>query len=697
VTITGTNFLATSLVVSTCVSGSITPGNVTVVSPTQITATFAMNPVGPIGACNITVTTPGGASAASAGSSFLVLIGPPALTSITPASGFRGHAAVPVSIAGANMGSGSINAIPGITISGTVVNAAGTLTTANFLISGTAALGPQNVIMSTPSGPSNAMTFTINAAPPVLTVIAPLSGVANSTAAVTLTGTDLFGGTVNPPAGFTLSGVPVVTATSISATYLIASTVAAGPQSFTVTTPGGTSNGMTINILPALTSMLPSSARAGAATVVTLTGTSLAGVTSVTGANITATGVVATATTVTATFTSLASAPVGPVSVTVTDVNGTSNAITFTLIGPIPTIASISPATGGTGATVAITIAGTGLTFGSLNLPAGITVVGTPVSTFSSLTANILIAGNATLGAQNISVTTPGTGNLSNTLPFTVFALSPLLNANGIAPTTAAAGTTIPVTLTGRGFTGTTSVNTGVGLGITVTSFSIVSDSQITATFAIALNATTQQISVTNPNGTSNSLTFGIVPTLSNINPTSKPASLSVLVTLTGTSLTGATSINAGANITVTNLTVVSSTQITATFAIAATAVQGNRNITVTTPGGTTGAQVFNVLPPPPTITALNAPFKRGSNQGVTLQGASLASATTFGAVQVFQNGTALPTGTWAVTGFQTSATQLRWNWTIPSTLSASGAGVVYTMTVTTPSGTTAPFVFAVQ
>jgi hypothetical protein len=511
---------------------------------------------------------------------------------------------------------------------------------------------------------------------------------------VTLAGTDLFGATLIMPAGFTLSGLPVVTNTSITASLVIASTVPAGPQSITVNTPGGTSAAI-FTILPALTSSAPSSARAGATTnLVTLTGTSLAGVTSVNaGVNITVTNVVATAGSVTATFASAANAPVGPVSVTVTDANGTSNAITFTLIGPIPTIASITPATGGTGATVAITIAGTGLNFGSLNLPAGITVVGTPVSTFSQLTANILIAGNAPLGAQSIGVTTPGAGNISNTLPFTVFALSPLINT--VAPTTAAAGTVTTVTLTGQGFTGVTSVNTS--LDITVSNLTIVDGGHITATFTIGLNATTQQISVTNPNGTSNTVTFGIVPTLSSINPASKPAGLSVVVTLTGTSLTGATSINAGANIVVSNLTVVSSTQITATFAIAAAAVQGNRNITVTTPGGTTGAQVFNVLPPPPTITALNAPFKRGSNQGVTLQGASLATATTFSAVQVFLNGTALPTGTWAVTGFQTSATQLRWNWTMPTTLPVSSGTQVYTMTVTTPSGTTAPFGFAVQ
>src|SRR5437764_11480713 len=111
----------------------------------------------------------------------------------------------------------------------------------------------------------------------------------------------------------------------------------------------------------------------------------------------------------------------------------------------------------------------------------------------------------------------------------------------------------------GQSFTGTTSVNTGSPL-ITVNTFTVNSNTQITAVLAIDPTASTTTLSVTNPNGTSNAVTFGIVPSLSSISPVSEPAGLSTSVTLTGTSLTGATSINAGAGITVTALTVASST-----------------------------------------------------------------------------------------------------------------------------------------
>jgi len=154
-----------------------------------------------------------------------------------------------------------------------------------------------------------------------------------------------------------------------------------------------------------------------------------------------------------------------------------------------------------------------------------------------------------------------------------------------------------------------------------------------------------------------------------------------------------------GGGFTVTNLVVVSSTQITATFVIPSTGTLGTVNITVTTPGGTTNAVAFNVLPPPPSITAVTSPFRIGRNQGVTLQGASLTGANDITAIQLLQNGIAVPAASlgFQAGSFQIGATQLRWSWTLAATLPASSATNVYTMTVTTPSGTSAPFGVTLQ
>jgi hypothetical protein len=516
VTITGDNFL-TGAIVQTC--PAITPGNVSVVSLTQITVTLAINPTGPLGDCAVTVTTQSGTSAAS---NFAVLIGPPALTSLAPSSGFSGSA-IAVTIKGANMTGGTVSAGPDITP--TITSITDTQIVANFAINPNAQLGPVSVIVTTPSGPSNALPFTINAPVPVLNSINPAQGSAATTVPVTLSGTGLAGAALNLPLGVSTTAAPAVTATAITASLAIAADAPTGARIISVTTPGGT-----------------------------------------------------------------------------------SNAVGFTIAPPGPTLSSIIPASG-------------------------------------------------------------------------------------------AAGTTVNVILTGTNFIGA-GVSAGPNINVTVNT---VTATQISAAFAIAANAAAgvQDVTVTTAFGSASG-TFNVVPTLTGITPGSGAINTSVPVTLTGTNLAGATAISAGGGITVSNLVVVSSTQVTATLGITSGAAQGSRNITVTTPGGATNAVVFNVLPPPPSITQTNSPFSRGANnQGVTVSGTNLAGATDITTVQVFLNGVPVPLVVSSTPvadsiivqpqSFQTSATQLRWNWTIPTSLAVSSATNVYTITVTTPSGTAAP------
>jgi hypothetical protein len=88
-------------------------------------------------------------------------------------------------------------------------------------------------------------------------------------------------------------------------------------------------------------------------------------------------------------------------------------------------------------------------------------------------------------------------------------------------------------------------------------------------------------------------------PVLTSISPTGGAQGQTLPVTLTGTSFTTGSTVNVnGALITVTNVNVVSSTQITATFAIAANATLGAANISVTSSGFTTSAVTFTIGPP---------------------------------------------------------------------------------------------------
>jgi hypothetical protein len=175
------------------------------------------------------------------------------------------------------------------------------------------------------------------------------------------------------------------------------------------------------------------------------------------------------------------------------------------------------------------------------------------------------------------------------------------------------------------------------------------------------------------------SLSGATSPTLGGISPASGTTGTSVPVTLTGTNfVAGATVAVGGGDVTVSNTSVASSTQITATFAIAGTAAIGGRSVTVTTSGGTSGAVTFTVNPPPPTLSPLK-PLKgnQGQNVLVAMTGTNFVPG---GTSINFSNGTGL------------SATNI--NVTSPTAMSATfqiGAGAAsgwHTVTVTTAGGT---------
>ncbi len=216
-----------------------------------------------------------------------------------------------------------------------------------------------------------------------------------------------------------------------------------------------------------------------------------------------------------------------------------------------------------------------------------------------------LAAGSPAIDYIPTSVAHPATDFFGNTRPdggvanrFDVGAIefegsNPAPVLTSIAPSSGRRNSTVSVTLTGTHLTGTTAVTVS-GTGVTVSGITVVGDTQVTATFTIATTAalSARNVSVATSGGTSNTVTFTVTaPTLASINPATGVRGTSVPVTLTGTGLTGATAVNvsgAGNGITVTNLSVVSDTQITATFVIAVTApLSAGRNVTVTTPGGT--------------------------------------------------------------------------------------------------------------
>ncbi|MGW0616268.1 IPT/TIG domain-containing protein [Streptomyces sp. NPDC002765] len=200
-------------------------------------------------------------------------------------------------------------------------------------------------------------------------------------------------------------------------------------------------------------------------------------------------------------------------------------------------------------------------------------------------------------------------------MPPTISTISPLQG-----PTT---GSTT-VTLTGTGMTGSTAVRFG---STNATSFTVNSATQITAVSPPHAAGATA-VTVVNPTGTSNSVTFTYVaaptPVVTGLAPSNGPTSGGTSVTLTGTGFTGATAVTF-AGVPAASFTVNSASQITA---VTPSGSAGAAVVTVTTPGGTSAPDAFFFYAAPPVLSS--AEPARGSTAGgatVTLTGSNLLNA----------------------------------------------------------------------
>jgi hypothetical protein len=169
-------------------------------------------------------------------------------------------------------------------------------------------------------------------------------------------------------------------------------------------------------------------------------------------------------------------------------------------------------------------------------------------------------------------------------------------------------GTTTPtITLTGTNFSAPATIAFS-GTGITATNIQVTGPTTITAAFMIAASAPlgAQTITVTTNGVTtapSPAVTFTVnppVPTLASFSPAGGLFGTSPTVTITGTNFVATSGfpkvqVTNGVNVTISNVTVVSSTMITATFAMPAAPFTNNAILTVTTTGGTSNPVVFGV------------------------------------------------------------------------------------------------------
>jgi coenzyme PQQ synthesis protein D (PqqD)/IPT/TIG domain-containing protein len=400
---------------------------------------------------------------------------------------------------------------------------------------------------------------------------------------------------------------------------------------------------------PTLTSVAPNQGIRGTTVAVTLTGSNFAvgGTTvSVSGGGVTVTNVtvsggtplaaaarrgrsltaaVSTGTSLTASFVIDPAAAEGPRSVTVTTAAGTSVAQTFTVTVPLPpgtpTLASVSPNQGIRGTTVAVTLTGTNFVAGATTVAVGgtgATVTNVIVGSGTSLTANVVLDPAAAEGPRTVTVTTAS--GTSGPRIFTIGLPPPgAPTLTGVTPNEGIRGTTVAVTLTGTNFVvGATTVAVAGG-GVTVNTVVVGTSTSLTANFVLdpAAVAGPRVVTVTTAGGTSTPQAFTISlppPTLTSVSPNQGIRGETVMVTLTGTNfVVGATTVAvAGGGVSVANVAVSSSTSLTVSFVVDVAATAGARTVTLTTAGGTSGAQTFTVTLPPPGSQVFS--FTGGSN-----------------------------------------------------------------------------------
>jgi sugar lactone lactonase YvrE len=279
-------------------------------------------------------------------------------------------------------------------------------------------------------------------------------------------------------------------------------------------------------------------------------------------------------------------------------------------------------------------------------------------------------------------------------------------NLSSLSPSSGVVGTTNSVTISGSGFSvggssggcsaGPTVVSIS-GSGVTASDAAVVSDSAVTVTLTVAAGAPlgTHDLTVTNANGTSNTLQFDVVPptpapTLQSISPSTGIRGTTVNVTLTGTHFdtkSGGTSIAvSGSGVAVSNINVSSTTSMTATFTIDANAAPGKYNVTASTSQGSSSTVPFTVNALP-TITAISPPNGlRGSNAVVTISGSNFDMAA--GATQV-SAGTGVNVSTVTVT----SPTSLTATLAIDPNATLGNHGV----SVTTNAGASNAMQFAIN
>jgi hypothetical protein len=415
-TVFGTKFEPNSVVLWNGSSRSTTYG-----SATSLTAAITAPDIANPGTANVSVKTPAPGGGTSGTITFTINNPVPVATSLSPSSAIAGSGAFTLTVNGGSFVQGAVVEWGGNNRSTTFVSS--TQVKASITAADVATAGTVQVKVANPApkgGTSAGLTFTIDNPVPVATTLSP-SSVTVGSAGFTLTvnGSSFVNGSTVKWKQTALT-TTFVNSGKLTATVPASDVATAGTDSVTVSNAppgGGASNALTFTVnnpVPKATSLSPSSAVAGGASfTLTVNGSSFVSGAHVlwNGANLVTTFVSAAKVTATVPVTDIAAG--GTASVSVSNPSpggGASNALTFTIDNPVPTITSMQPASATHGgAAFALTVRGTGFQTNSTVLWNGSPRATTYVHSVQ-LTASITAADIAAAGTASVTVTTPAPG-----------------------------------------------------------------------------------------------------------------------------------------------------------------------------------------------------------------------------------------------------------------------------------------------
>lgn len=560
----------------------------------------------------------------------------PTITSIYPHSGQKAGGAL-VTITGTNFTGASCSSI----LFGTVPASSCAISPTQITVTAppqlSAGLVSIRVDNGTGSSPDTSADDFIYGAGPVIYAVNPNSGPAGGGSGTTIVGKGFSGLACSDITfdGLTPTSCGIITDTAAS---VVPRAHAAGMVNVqvvvaSIASPNTVDDDYTYTGGPALLDIFPHSGTTAGGTLVTITGTALAGTTSVTFGGTAGSIQTVGATSVTVVTQNHAA---GAVDVVVSGSSGTTTLPLAFVYAAGPTVTSLNPDGGPTGGGNTVVVNGTGFVNGSTTVSFGsYPASGVSVKNSTQLTA---IAPGQSAGSVDVTVIVSAIAS-PNTVDDDYLYGSLAPTVSGVSPTGGSVLGGYTVTITGTGFSaGVLGVRFG---NDPATNVVVTGDSLITVT-APSHAAGVVPVRVTTPNGTSadtpaDDFNYGSAPFITSIYPTTGPAAGGTFVTITGANFGGALAVAFGGTTTFTFTVNQAGTSISV---VSPPHSAGVVDITVTTgsgPSANTPADNFTYTgSAPPSILAVNptgGPL--GGGTGVTITGTGFLGATSvkFGGV----------------------------------------------------------------